>query len=208
MITPAPRVGDKVGISILFQQADLKPKKGKKSKEERLEDYENILGHGDLSFNKILLDVGDFTIGPFKFSINGKEVVSDILKIRVYEKLPTIKDGLWLRFVSRDEKDLIILEQRVSNKWEPNNANSIDHGSEVVIFAELDQEIINELGFELRELMSRTSNEITNKGARDSGTSSYKITIYKIVKTNGSGKLKLNKELFKNYPNDIQLTIE
>ena len=210
---PAPRVGDEIEILVYFKMKDLHEKEGKKTADEWKSEQENNLGSGNLKFYENILDTGLIKIGPFKFSINNKEFVTDIITVRVYPNLPDVKDGIWIRQVNFKDETFLILEQRLSNQWnnesKSDDEHSMTHSSDGVTYTGIDIKKLKELGLALKEVGSSTSSQVVDiKDIFGSGTVSYKLTKYKVTRLdNFKGKVKIKREFFIDYPDKVELPI-
>lgn len=207
---PAPRISDGVDVSVSFEKEKIKKKEGAMSPDEFRREFENQLGDGEINFRTELLDTGLVKIGPFKFTINKTEFITDAITIRVFPDLPNVNDGVWLRLVTFKGEDILILEQRISHGWQKGNSGhsssswSID--AEGVNFASLDIYKVYALGIELKELGSSTSSNSTRDDILGSGVVSYKLTRYKVTKRDTfKKKVLITKDLFNSFPRGIDI---
>src|SRR6185437_8940471 len=67
---------------------------------------------------------GNVSIGPFSFVLNKKLYNTDSINIKIYPKLPTIKNGIWLREVNFKNDSYLIVEQRIAGQWETTQKDS------------------------------------------------------------------------------------
>jgi hypothetical protein len=113
---PAPRVDDKVEISIdisfLSNTLD-----SQLSPEIEKHEFNQFYGNSAKFYKKTISfpKAGEYTVGPFKFDFNGKQYVTDSLIIQVDEKLP-YREGVWARVVEMDGKKYLVVEQMIQNK--------------------------------------------------------------------------------------------
>lgn len=150
---------------------------------------------------------GPITIGPMEFTFNGEKYKSNVLKINI---IPSLSDeeGLWVRKVTIDETEYVLLEQILTaKKIKSKNGNTTTTKWEDVDdqFAEL----IVDTDFEGVEFQDSHS----GKGGHPDKTMPhpnevrYSYQYYRIKKSPGfKGELRLNKDHFVRLPKNIELT--
>ena len=201
---PAPRVDEEIEISVNLKKKDIKAEYPFPIDElDILRD--NNLGNGKIKFTQIASDTGSVTFGPFKFTVDGKEYISDTLTIRVYPKLPPVMQGIWIRQVHFKDKHLLIIEQRMPNDWKKDDKYDMTFNNDGLQFAEIDKETIDHAGFEFNFSYSNSTQQFINDNEDYVGDMvSYQMLIYNIKITDDyNGKFKLKKKHFKNFPKDI-----
>jgi hypothetical protein len=207
IIDPGPRIGEtlEINISIEKQKLKTKNKNGVYTKDEWTAISNNNLGSGQLKFYEILSDTGQITVGPFTFLIDGTQIISDTLVVKVYPGLPAVEDGLWIRQISHLGKDFIVLEQRVFNRRKSNNSNKRSRDSDGVVFARINTERLKEYGVNLYTINSSTSSEVVGEDDTiGSGTVSFQKLIYEVRRTEEfKGQLKLKQDFFVDYPKEV-----
>ena len=197
---PSPRQGDEMVISVTFENPD-----------------STYPIEGVFTFKQCTKDIGFMTIGPVSLKINGTHYTSNSLRIKVIEKLPDVASGFWLRTVKENNKEYLILEERVArNKKKPITTDTLYYGNSKDItknrmtmtgseFAALNYYAKKVPGLEFDYLnYSNASQYIGNKD--NMVESYYQITIYKIEKDKSfKGKFILDKNYFVNLPLDCKL---
>ena len=178
-----------------------------KSLEEQLKELRNKdLGEGIFKVTKLITDTGFNTFGPFIFYVNNKVIQSDTIKLHFDNPLPSETRGIWIRQLSYNVQEYLIIEQRISGEWvttkTSNNSTSMEFKKDSNDFLEIDKEKVdnNKIKFEFSFSTSKSQEvEINNK----SETVNYKISLYKIKRTGGfKSTYKLNKRNLKFLPNN------
>ncbi|HYG36991.1 MAG TPA: hypothetical protein VD908_00165 [Cytophagales bacterium] len=113
---PQPRVEEKVVLSIdlQFLTKRIAEKLGSKI---TLTNINSIHGIESTDFDRIITfhEPGDYIVGPFLFNIDGKQYLSNAIKVQVIEKLP-VQEGIWVRYIETGGERMIIVEQMINNK--------------------------------------------------------------------------------------------
>jgi len=165
---------------------------------------------GRIMLKEIFLDTGLMTIGPFKASVNNQTYETDKLQLRVGAELPTsIVDGFWVRTFSFNSKLYIVLEQRISDKISKEKISGneviISTNSAELLFAELNEELLEDNGVAILTARSSTGTKIIK--LNDSrGTFTYKNTVY-IYELNPEygSPFKITKEYFRDFPRNAEI---
>jgi hypothetical protein len=209
LVNPGPRVGEKIELKFLFEDKDLSQLESKKDKtrEESELVANNKLGTGEIKLTQLASDTGVVSIGPLKMMVHNVEYVTNKIEVKVYPALPSnIKDGLWLRIITYNNENFLIIEQRISNKGTKKKATDneivIGVGDNGTTYFEFNEDKFEEMGIDIITSNSKTHSQVVDKAdAFGSGTVNYKQMVYKFIKTNTFAQpFKVDKKLFMVYP--------
>ena len=206
---PAPRVGEDIDIKYDIMLTDNEIEFPISSNE--LKDLKkNTIGDGKLTLKNYTSDTGDVVIGPLNFQVDGKSFQSDTLILKVYSKLPNIKDGFWIRYLNYRGQYFLITEQRISGEWtnkrDSKNSYSMTFSSDGVEYAEIPRNSIKFEDLEVNFSYS-TSGSRTVEGDDDSESTTvhYKLYVYKVkIKDTYNGDFVIKKKNFDNFPKGIK----
>jgi hypothetical protein len=113
---PAPRVGEEVTISFRIERETNQEEDEKNPLEKLFNSSRNAIGKGQFELSSWFLDeMGPIHIGPFQISIDNKVYLTNSIILNVQGKLPDdIPDGVWVRLVTIDSVNYMVLEQRAT----------------------------------------------------------------------------------------------
>jgi hypothetical protein len=143
---------------------------------------------------------GETLIGPYTFEFNGKSYRTNEIKLNVIEALPD-KEGVWIRKLTIDEDQYILIEQIVISK----QVKSVD-GNNISISWETDTDNLAELDIENVKGLSFFKNRSGHGGAPGNSReyqagANYCYKFYKIQRdAEFEGGFKLKEKHFKNLP--------
>lgn len=204
-----PRVGDKIELSFSFDFFDDLIK-------EQLEEDIEITEKNDYSSSRdnvftrniSFTQPGNKTVGPFRFNFNGKEYVTNAIKVEVAEKLP-FKEGAWVRMGTDESGNkVLVLEQYTKlvteSKQTRDGFYSSTHSSlEDDEYAEIKN--IDEDGIEIRFRTSIRKSR-SEDGESLMGDMYYSRSIYKVILDEDfSGTFVLKKKHYRNLPRGAKI---
>lgn len=208
----SPRVGDKVELSFSFDFFT-RDFADQMSDDIIVSNSSSIFGAASDDFMRTLefTQTGTQTIGPFKFDINGKTILTDSITIDVAKALP-FKEGAWMRITSDPEGNkYLIIEQLIkneSNYAETDNGYTYSVGGEMnekTEFAELGE--IYEEGLSINFRQSKSNTRTNDDEDIFAPGLSYSYKRYHIETTDRfSGTFALKKSHFKNLPKKAYAT--
>ncbi len=195
---PSPRAGDIIEIEFTIPNDSLQTSSTNIDSLTSLN--LNCLGKGSIIIKKIIANEGTYSIGPFSFVIDGKTYTSNKIQLNVAPKLPNDREGLWLREATFDNKDYLIIEQRIdlSNK-NPKLKTPYDS------FVELGDNLYDNSAISF-SFVSSTSTQQTDIDQLNDPTNKiiYKRQVYKINKLSGfKGSYVLSQNDFTNVPKNV-----
>jgi hypothetical protein len=201
---PFPRVGDECEVEYTIKTDTFKVSETISFKEQMKAIRDKELGSGTMKFTKLINDTGYTSFGPFIFTVDKKKIQSDIISLHFDNPLPKEKSGVWIRQNSYLGQEYLIIEQRISGEWvttkTTDNSISSEFQKDNDEFIEIDKEKIDAkyIEFDFSYSTSKSQDvEINGK----SETVSYKISLYKITKTElFKTKFKLDKTNLKSLP--------
>ena len=210
---PAPRVGEEIEITITLKKENIEEieLKGGKSIEEFNQLQDNFYGSGKIKFSNIANESGLKKFGPFVFNFDGLTISTDSIELTVYPALPdSVKDGIWIRNVDFNNKNYLIIEQRISNQWkreQTTNPTTLSFGGDDVTYAILDEDKFKSKGLKISSSSSSSSSQVVDKkDIFGSGTVSYRIATFQFEKTEDfKKKFKLDKKFFNGFPDEIAI---
>ncbi len=205
---PAPRVGDQLDVTLYFEKENLQWLENKMAKTEAENERlaNNRVATGALRLNHVLADTGQITVGPLSLTFQGTTFTTEPLVLTVSPALPkNIGDGIWIRSVQFKGFYYLIIEQRIANQWKKQeDEEAITLSTMDVVFAEIDQEKLEGKGLNIVSNSSSSDNQQVDKSAGfGAGSSAYKITILKYLRTPLFKSFKLDKKFFSNLPKNI-----
>lgn len=165
---------------------------------------------GRIKVNKVCLDTGLITVGPFKFVVNDQIYETDKLEVKVDPELPlSIVDGLWIRNFFFNSKRYIVIEQRISNKISKEKLSGgevlINKSAGELLFAELNEKLLEDKGVSILSRQSVSGKKII-KLNDPQGSFSFKNTVYVYELTpEYRAPFKITKEYFKDFPGDTKI---
>lgn len=105
---PAPRRGDEVELSLSLEFIDAAV--NAQLNEGFEPETNNYQSAEDFTKTILVKDTGMLTLGPFTFNFDGKLYESNVLRLRVEEKLPR-EEGVFVRSIRYEGKVYIVVEQ-------------------------------------------------------------------------------------------------
>lgn len=201
---PFPRVGDELEITYKIKKDTIASKEPKSLKEQLKEIREKELGSGTLKFTNYITSAGKNIIGPIAFTVNDREVKSNTITLEFDKPLPDVTSGIWIRQLSYEGQEYLVIEQRISGEWiktqKSPNTTSLEFKSKSNDFVEIDEEQIDDHNIDFT-LTHSTSKSQEVEAGDNSETVNYKVSVYKLTKTNSfRPPFKLDKSKLKYLP--------
>ena len=202
---PAPRVGEEVRLTLdlTFMTDQIKAQTDTRIK---FLDKSFITDPDNITQNIVFQQAGEYVLGPYDFTFNGKKYQTNTLAITVADELP-YQEGLWLRCVRQNDTQYLIIEQQVANEMLKESSRDVNSFSLSMTTSPMRDFV------ELRDLKDyfdsaygrSTSSTRKAKGDEfDSPDYSYFIKIAKLeFAKNFNGPFTFSKKHFKNFPEDV-----
>lgn len=205
---PAPRVGETFSIQYKINIDDTPLVKGILKTDIDAPIGNNAckanyyLAKGSLYFNKAFEEEGPVSLGPLSFKIEAKEFTSDTISLTIYPKLPNVRTGVWVRVLTYNSTNYIILDQRISS-IKKSNQTDLDEQA----FIEINESKL--IGSKLKIVSKRRQSGtyfIDGEINRSEREYKYRTTIY-IVSADSDYKndFTLSQECFINVPENSDI---
>lgn len=203
---PSPRQGEELEITIVLDKENLEHLKVDIHEANTFDLLQkNNYALGTLKIKQVPTDTGQFSVGPFTFTIDGKMYQTEKRSVHIDQKLPDdIRDGIWVRHIKQDNKDFLVVEQRISTDKTSQGVSGrtiADHINEGVVFARLDISKLKQLGIVITPSPPMRSAQYL--GDKTPGTFwgylSYGRTVYEFNLTS-KDSVSITKELFQELP--------
>ncbi len=197
---PSPRAGEKIELS--FNIDPLKKElENQLTNGISLYNVKSIFNDYNNGFTKDIVfnSPGKYTVGPFKFEINGTTYLSDSIIITVLDKLP-FEPGLWIRTSEMNGKNYLIIEQYIENsekvkKKKNTTTYTTEKKSE---FAKLSREAEE---FSVKNSSSNSTNKRADESDYSSKSMSFSFSKYEIkLEESLEGEFVFEKKHFENLP--------
>jgi hypothetical protein len=196
IINPLPRANDAIEVGISVGPA------------VNGESNKTLLG--TIKVEGVPFDNDSISIGPFIFMLNGKSFKSNQLSLKVENELPRdITDGLWVSSIKFNFKRYLIIEQRIPTKISKvknsENELQINKGSDAFLFAELDEEALEDKGVSIVSINTMSGKKIVNLDD-PYGSFTHQTTIYCYELTTAYNEtFKITKSYLINLPGEIEV---
>lgn len=202
---PGPRIGEDFEITYRLLPKDYK-KPG--PLDDPFQMKNPTIGTGTIMITNNSLEPGLKKYGPFTFNIDGQTITTNTIEVMVYPAIPKeFKDGVWIRIIEFDNKNHLVVEQRISQQWQKENANTIAFGQNTPEYISLNKEKFCAKGLIISSSNSRSESQVIDENdIFGNGMVQYFRNTFEFEKTEDfKKKFKLDEKFFDNFPQDIEL---